>query len=251
MANYLISYHPLCSTKFGQKVAILEHKLAPFLDHSCRGEPDFSSRYPSITSLCRKALFAPKLEVGDRIVYMSIRKPCGQYNNIKERDYGHPKSNSLVAVLEVIDVLSSHQKGKNWYNNKKLAVPTNCMASPLPLAHDQTGGHFDEKGCGVHGVTIDDFNSCSKKAQQECGQNIVESMDAEYSKRAKQYPCFVITKWLSGNTQNPLALTNPDWGRIRCDGLHEVYNTQWPVKLCNAEFNRLHTISQSHTQSHP
>jgi hypothetical protein len=43
----------------------------PFIDASCRREPDLESRYPSITALCREGHFAPHLHEGDVVAYMT------------------------------------------------------------------------------------------------------------------------------------------------------------------------------------
>lgn len=54
----LNSFRPLCSTQL-ELEAIEKYKLPPFIDASCRREPDFQNPLPSISALCRQVSFAP------------------------------------------------------------------------------------------------------------------------------------------------------------------------------------------------
>src|SRR5437879_479234 len=71
---FLATYHPLAQTSCGRQ-AIREHALLPFIDGSCRREPDFESRFPSITATCRGRNCAPRLCVfnGQRQIYWRSR----------------------------------------------------------------------------------------------------------------------------------------------------------------------------------
>jgi hypothetical protein len=69
---FLVTYHPLVKFSGGRK-AMYQHGLPPFIDGSCRREPDFESRFPSITATCRGGNFAPRLQIGDRIAYLKIK----------------------------------------------------------------------------------------------------------------------------------------------------------------------------------
>jgi hypothetical protein len=51
-AFYVTTYRPICATAEGRR-AVDEHQLAPFIDASCRREPDFEAAYPTISALCR------------------------------------------------------------------------------------------------------------------------------------------------------------------------------------------------------
>ncbi len=62
MTIFLNSFRPLIRYPEGQQ-AILAFHLPPFIDYSCRREPDFMSTYPSISALCRVEKFAPRLHV--------------------------------------------------------------------------------------------------------------------------------------------------------------------------------------------
>jgi len=69
-SHYLCTYHPLTENLAG-RAAICNHGLPPFIDGSCRREPDFQARVPSISALCRGRNFAPRLWPGDCIAYIS------------------------------------------------------------------------------------------------------------------------------------------------------------------------------------
>ena len=49
---YLASYRPLTMNALG-KAAIEDFGFPPYVDHSCRREPDFESQFPSISAICR------------------------------------------------------------------------------------------------------------------------------------------------------------------------------------------------------
>src|ERR1041384_8461908 len=69
---FLNSYKPLCYFKQGRE-AIKTFGLPPFIDASCRREPDLQSQFPSISALCRIEKFVPYRRVGDSIIYMTVR----------------------------------------------------------------------------------------------------------------------------------------------------------------------------------
>jgi hypothetical protein len=123
---FLCSFRPLAATSTG-RAASASFGLPPFVDASCRREPDFESDFPSITALCRCGYFAPRLEVGDSIVYITKKS---QYPGIAER---HCR---LVAILKVIATFQSHSSAAEWYRARQLPLPSNCMVfgnPPLPL----------------------------------------------------------------------------------------------------------------------
>ena len=88
---YVNEFRPLAQTPVGQK-AIDQHKLPPFIDASCRREPDLESAFPSITAICRGEYFAPLLRENDVIAYVT-------------KDFVYPpkaaSARRLVAVLQV------------------------------------------------------------------------------------------------------------------------------------------------------
>ena len=86
---FLATYRPLIQSASG-RAAVRKHALSPFIDGSCRREPDFESAFPSITAMCRAGNFAPRLQIGDRIAYLTVK---GKYLGHHEPGW------RLVAVL--------------------------------------------------------------------------------------------------------------------------------------------------------
>ena len=135
---YINEFRPLAKTFYGRN-AIAQHNLPPFIDASCRREPDLESKLPSITALCREDHWAPRLREGDLVAYMT-------------KDFVYPQETEstrrLVAVLRVKKSwlrhrsqrgLEAHAQAAEWYRKQNLPVPSNCMVSSegrMPL--DQT-----------------------------------------------------------------------------------------------------------------
>ena len=155
---YVNEFRPLAQTPAGQR-AIEQHHIPPFIDASCRREPDMESEFPSITALCRAEHFAPRLQVGDVVAYMT-------------KDFIYPTGTAstrrLVAVLQVKRSWESHEQAAAWYREQKLPLPCNCMvrgSEPLPL--DYTDRYQDDpraweahywQVAREHGV----FHACEK-----------------------------------------------------------------------------------------
>lgn len=202
MTIYLNSYRPLVSTKTGRNVSHT-YGILPFVDGSCRREPDFESPYPSISALCRGSKFAPKLCKGDIIVYITVkRKYCGVSSKAHWR---------LVSILKVIERFESHKDAANWYKSKKLKLPSNCIVKgnkPYPMY----------KTLGKH---------CSLKG-----------WDGEYKKRANENGDFLVCNSLYKELCNPPLIDeekmNDIFGKIR--------NTQNPPKVSKEQFKRLKRI---------
>jgi hypothetical protein len=137
MTIYLSSYNPLTRFPKGRE-AIAAHRLAPFVDYSCRREPDFTSKYPSITALCRAGKFAPRLREGDIAVYIT--------NKDKYLDSSHPHWR-LVAILKVVQRFETHEEAALWYRGQGVDLPANCHVGgnpPIPI--DQTAPVTEFKG---------------------------------------------------------------------------------------------------------
>src|SRR5271157_5978822 len=113
--RFLATYRPLVKSRAGRE-AIRQHALLPFIDGSCRREPDFESRFPSIAAICRAGTFAPRLLVGDRIAYLTVK---GKY--LDAREFGW----HLVAVLRVIHRFESHKDAAAWYGRQNQPLPSN------------------------------------------------------------------------------------------------------------------------------
>lgn len=129
--RYLNSFRPLCYNKLG-RTAIDKYCLPPFIDASCRREPDFQSPFPSISALCRSNRFAPRLREGDSVVYMTVK---GRYEPVQ---FSHWR---LVAILRVVRRFESHNDAAAWYQARDLPLPSNCMVEGNnPLPYDMTIG---------------------------------------------------------------------------------------------------------------
>ncbi len=128
---YLNSFKPICHFKQG-RAAVRQFNLPPCIDASCRREPDFQSRMPSISALCRGKMFAPRLQEGDRVIYMTVK---GSYESEASRHW------RLVAILQVIHRFESHKEAAAWYVDSGLPLPSNCMVDEnLHLPYEMTGG---------------------------------------------------------------------------------------------------------------
>jgi hypothetical protein len=116
MSNYLVTFHPLSSTRAG-RLACDRFGLPAYIDGSCRREPDLENPFPSITALCRAGKFAPRLEVNDRVLYMTI----------KMAHAGGQVGWGLIAALHVVETRASHRAAFDWYAGQNLPIPSNCM----------------------------------------------------------------------------------------------------------------------------
>lgn len=126
MAAFLNTYRPLIWNRAG-RTASAEHGLPPYVDASCRREPDFEAEFPSISALCRVDKFAPRLHVGDIVAYLTRKGSYGGFNGSHWR---------LTAVLQVQMRFESHVEAASWYFDRGLTLPRNCMIAgnpPLPL----------------------------------------------------------------------------------------------------------------------
>jgi hypothetical protein len=167
MNIYLCSFYPLCCTKEGQ-TAIQKFRLPPFIDGSCRREPDLTNSFPAITGLCRPG-FAKKLENGDIVIYISNKKGVG--------------SRRIIAVLEVIiDNCTYHQKAADWYIRRNCELPNNLMVketNPIDINKTHRMGSWD---------------SCVKGAKK------LEEWNKFYIERAENKPKVAICKILYKET---------------------------------------------------
>src|SRR4051812_12314442 len=97
MPNYLAKYHPLNSTLAGQRAAA-QFSIPPYVDGSCRREPDLECEFPAITALCRGELFAPYLKEGDEVIYITTKNFYGE-------SFRHWR---IVARLRILKRFESH-----------------------------------------------------------------------------------------------------------------------------------------------
>jgi|SRR5208283_1187834 len=169
---FLATYRPLVKSLHGRQ-AMQRRGLPPFIDGSCRREPDFESPFPSITATCRGGSFAPRLQVGDRIAYLTVK---GKYFNDPENGW------RLVAVLRVIRRFSSHKEAASWYESQDQPLPSNCLVDgnpPKPLEFTN-GSPPAEVRKRVEGKQV--------------SIRIVRLWDATYRQRVTKWPVFLATE---------------------------------------------------------
>lgn len=129
---FLVTYRPLVQTSYGRQ-AVRTHAIPPFIDGSCRREPDFESSFPSITATCRGGNFAPRLRAGDRVAYLTTK---GKY--LRDTEPGW----RLVSVLHVLHRFDSHGEAASWYGQQNEPLPSNChVEGNPPKAFELTNGN--------------------------------------------------------------------------------------------------------------
>lgn len=177
--KYLSSFYPLNSTSAGKK-AVAKCKLPPFIDGSCRREPDFENEFPCITGLCRPG-FAEKLNIEDVIVYVTNKKGIG--------------SRKVIAVLGVIKVFANHREAADWYIKKNKSIPNNIMV-------DETKPF--------------DLDNTHKKMGWEAwitSANSLQKWNEGYEDRASKYPKVVQCTILYRELNTPIALDQTKFRR--------------------------------------
>jgi len=219
---YLVSFHPLASTTQGRH-ASKSHGLPPYIDGSCRREPNLESEFPSITALCRAGKFAPHLQRGDLIFYMSV----------KQRHLSGSIGWALVAALEVVQNLRTHKLGKMWFQRMGLPIPSNCMVTenpPVPL-HKTIGlpkgkdgrARLWGSGTWIRAATLSDW-------------------DKGYWQRARQFSSFVVTRYLEEpRLYNPRIATNEELVSI----FGKLPGTQSKKIITESQFEKLLEMLQS------
>ena len=160
---YLNTYAPLAINRVG-RAAALKYAIPPFVDGSIRREPDLEQRYASISCLCRGAMFAPRLKVGDVVAYMTKKNKLGMAE-------AHRR---ITAVLKVRHVFENHAAAAEWYRVGGHQLPNNCivpgnMARPIDESH-----------------RIDGYQGGATDAVAH------RRWDGRYRLRAKHYRTFVV-----------------------------------------------------------
>jgi hypothetical protein len=183
MTRYLTSFYPLCCTAKGRKAIEDNPELRPYIDGSCRREPDFENEYPCITGLCRPG-FAQKLKKNDIIVYVTNKRGV--------------RSRMVVAGLKVIEVFDNHVNTAKWYTIHGKVLPNNIMVpqtKPFDLnkTHQKIGWDSWMKGAS----TLEEWDNC-----------YLARANSEFSSKVAQ--CAIIFRRL----ENPIDLDDNDWREI-------------------------------------
>ena len=198
--KYLSSYRPLVMNGRG-KSAICRFGIPPFVDYSCRREPDFESRFPSITALCRGSNFAPRLNESDIVIYMTVK---GKYAGF---DGSHRR---LTAILKVIKRLETHQLAADWYEDNGLRVTRNCMVEGnFPLELEMTS---NPKNC-----------------------TSVERWDISYRRRSRNCGVFLVCETLFLELQCPPEVTE----KMLIEVFGRIPGTQNPPRICNHAYYKI------------
>lgn len=138
MAIFLNSYYPINCTKYGKKALKSFPALHPLEDGSIRREPDLKSQYPGVSGLCRpRSMSDIGLKEGDIIIYKTN------------------KTHYLTAILRAVKKLDSHEEAKEWYENKNIVVPSNCILEPhLPIKKTHARDYLKKVGKSLKGDKI-------------------------------------------------------------------------------------------------
>lgn len=141
--KYLSSFSPLCSTRAGKK-AIERYNIPPYIDGSCRREPDFENELPCITGLCRPG-FAEKLNEGDEIIYVTNKKGVG--------------SRKIIAKLRVLKIFNTHDEAANYYRENDKQIPNNLMVSETePFEIFKTHRKTNCEDCFISNTSLEKWN---------------------------------------------------------------------------------------------
>lgn len=181
--TFLSKYNPLVMYERGA-LAVSTYGIPPYVDSSCRREPDLEHAFPSITTISNGTVFAPKLRVGDVVVFITAK---GQYQRLPKEHW------RLTAVLKVVERFETHEAAAEWYREKGLPLPGNCMVDgnpPQPLDH--TSGVFaDEDG-------------------KERVAGSTDEWDAGYRRRSLESGVFLVCKPLYVNLRTPQMILEED-----------------------------------------
>lgn len=217
MKYFLNTYTPLIASAAGQ-TAVLKHSLSPYIDGSCRREPDLESAHPSITAVCRGRLFVTRVNKGDKIVYMTKKGTYPPHN------FAHWR---LVAILRVRDVHATHFDAAMWYQTKGLPLPSNCLVKGNPpVALDKT------VATSIPGISDDD---------------VLNDWDQGYQNRVSATGRFIICDIVFLNLHNPPVVKQSDLLRI----FGKIPNTRIPPTIKYQEFLTLRRLAFSNRMKLP
>jgi hypothetical protein len=211
---FLATYRPLVKSLAGRE-AIRRHALLPFIDGSCRREPDFESRFPSITATCRAGKFAPRLRVGDRIAYLTVK---GKY--LGSREFGW----HLVAVLRVIQHFESHNDAAAWYGQQNQPLPSNCFVHGNPPKPFELTNGDPPKEIKKQITAKSDFNRA------------VRLWDMTYRQRVAKWPVFLATEAEFIEMNHPRQLRDVQIREIFAGRIPSTLN---PPKIACEQLERL------------
>ena len=218
---FLATYRPLVRSAKGRQ-AIRQYALPPFIDGSCRREPDFESPFPSITATCRGRNFAPRLQVNDRIAYLTVK---GQYLDDAEPGW------RLVAVLQVVQRFASHDDAAAWYGQQAKPLPSNCLVDgnppkPFELTNGDPPAEVKKRMAAAKHDLV----------------GVIRLWDATYRQRVVHWPVFLATalEFLALNSPPQLRETQM---RAVFGGIPSTLN---PPRITFQQLERLMQLATGH-----
>jgi hypothetical protein len=214
-SHYLCSFNPLCRNVAG-RVAIARADLPPFIDGSCRREPDFQASSPSISALCRLTKFAPRLWPGDHVIYIT-----------KQALYAGSVGWGLVASLSVVERFESHSEAASWYARKGDAVPSNCLVpGNPPQPYHLTNQRLPKNVAARVGSNPDPLVA-------------VRLWDATYAERARKCGVFLACKADVLELMHPRILRRSDFLGI----FGRIPGTQNPPEITVDQYQELMNLA--------
>lgn len=191
-----------------------EFGLQPFIDASCRREPDLQATLPSISALCRGPRFAPRLREGDSVAYMTVK---GSYPPVAFRHW------RLIAMLRVIRRFESHDAAAAWYSERGLPLPSNCMVDGNAcFPYDMTAGTEKRRFGNV--TNIDE---------------LLRRWDLSYRLRSRRNGVFLACEAEFLSLDNPPVLADADLLQV----FGRVPATRMPPAITEAQYRALHALA--------
>lgn len=208
MAAFLTTYRPLVGTKAG-RVAATKYAIPPFVDGSCRREPDFEAAYPSISGLCHGDKFVPRVHVDDQVLFLTKK---ASYFDDPERHW------RFVATLRVVARCESHEDAARWYRTRGFEPPSNCLVNgTAPVALDKTDLHLRD----------------------------VRTWELSYQARARKCGVFLICEPEYMELHAPPRVTE----ELLCSVFGKPPVTRNPPRICLSEARRLQKLATAGLQS--
>lgn len=204
MTIYLSSFYPLCFNHKGKLAIITNSDLKPYIDGSCRREPDLENAFPCITGLCRPG-FSKKLAIDDIVIYITNKKGIG--------------SRKVVAILKVLNSFNNHTDAANWYRSRNKLIPNNLMVKethpyPLNKTHQKMG--WDS---WIKGQTLKSWDKGYKQRAMKAGNTQVAQCEAIYKDLSdpkeldEQDWKAISSRPLC--TQNPPIISDSEWQNLK------------------------------------
>jgi hypothetical protein len=218
---YLNSFRPLCMTEIGRN-AVEKYNHPPFIDASCRREPDFENPFPTISAICRGGSFAPRLRKNDVVVYLTVKK---RYYDDKATN------NKLIAILQVDEIFDTHQKGFKWFSEKGILVPSNCLIEGnSPYDFDHTASRYETK------IEVNEFLNRPKEEQAVLGRRMLRDWDNYYKEKVNEWPMFIKTNPLYVELNNPISFYDED---LRIVFGEKIPNTRNPPTITFGQLEKI------------